>query len=198
MEAILSPNEEFKLRREKAQRNLMWLGIGSIVMIFAGLTSAYVVRRGQGDWMSIDLPSIFWVSSAVIVFSSVTMNFALWGFKSDRRRQGSLMLGLTLLLGMAFAWCQLQGWQQLVGSGVYLVHPKDETSLISGSFIYLLSGLHLAHLAGGLLALIFTLVKSLLGKYNSNNVHGVRVAAIYWHFLGFLWIYLFVFLTVFK
>jgi cytochrome c oxidase subunit III len=198
MEITLTPDQEFKIKRERAQRNLMWLGIGSIVMVFAGLTSAYIVRRGQGDWFSIMLPQVFWISSAVIIFSSVTMNLAMGAFRKDKLTNGTIFLGITFLLGLGFAWFQFQGWSELVNQGIYLAHVKGQNSLVSGSFIYVLSGLHLAHMAGGLLSLIFVFVKSLMGKYGSANLHGLRVAAIYWHFLDFLWIYLFVFLTIFK
>lgn len=198
MEATLTANQEFKLRREKAQRNMMWLGIGSIVMVFTGLTSAYVVRRGAGDWYSIILPQVFWISSAAIIFSSVTMNLALSSFRKDKITAGVLFLGTTILLGLVFSWFQFKGWEELVGNGIYLAHAKGKTELISGSFIYLLSGLHLAHLAGGLIALIFTFIRALMGRYGQANVHGIRLTAIYWHFLDALWIYLFLFLTIFK
>jgi len=190
--------DEYEIRKQRAQRNLMWLGIGSIVMVFAGLTSAYTVRRGAGDWFSITLPFVFWISSAVILFSSVTMNIALQSFKKDNTSNGIIFLGITLILGLAFAWFQFRGWGELTRNGIYLVQAKGQTSLISGSFIYLLSGLHLAHMTGGILSLIFCFIKSLLGRYGASNVHGLRVCAIYWHFLDALWIYLFVFLTIFK
>lgn len=198
MEAILSPNEEFRLKREKAQRNMMWLAIGSMIMVFAGLTSAYVVRQGAGDWFSIVLPQVFWVSSAVIIFSSVTINLALWNFRKNKITNGVLFLGITFILGLLFAWFQFAGWGELTQNGIYLVHAKGQTSLVSGSFIYLLSGLHMAHLAGGLIALIITFIRALMGRYGQTNVHGVRLTAIYWHFLDALWIYLFLFLTIFK
>lgn len=197
METILTADREFELKRQKAQRNLLWLGIGSMVMVFAGLTSAYVVRRGQG-WYPIDLPQMFWVSSAVIIFSSVTMNFAVWTLKKGNRSAGTIFLGLTLVLGLLFAWFQYAGWGELVKNGIYLVHQKGMNDMVSGSFIYVLSGLHLAHLAGGIIALLFTLVNSMRGKYGPDTIHGVRQAALYWHFLDVLWIYLFVFLTIFK
>lgn len=198
MEAMLTSDQEFQLKRQRAQRNLMWLGIVSIIMIFAGLTSAYIVRRGAGNWFQITLPDVFKISTAVIILSSVTMNFSLWSFRRNKVRAGSLFLGATLVLGLAFAWFQFEGWRLLTEGGVYLVHQKGQTSLVSGSFIYMLSGLHLAHLAGGIIALLFILIRSFFGAYGANNVHGIRVVSIYWHFLDLLWIYLFVFLTIYK
>jgi cytochrome c oxidase subunit 3 len=197
MEAALQM-DEYEIRKQRAQRNLMWLGIGSIIMIFAGLTSAYTVRRGAGDWFPINLPEVFWISSAIIIFSSVTMNISLQSFKQNKIKQGVIFLGTTLALGLLFAWSQFRGWHELTNNGIYLVQAKGQTSLISGSFIYLLSGLHLAHMAGGILALFYSFIKSLLGRYSATNVHGLRICAIYWHFLDALWIYLFVFLTIFK
>lgn len=197
MEAKLEM-DEFTIKKQKAQRNLMWLGTLSIVMVFAGLTSAYVVRKGAGDWFSIVLPQVFWISTAVILFSSITMNLSLSNFKRDKKKEGILFLALTLVLGLAFAWFQFKGWGELTKNGVYLVQAKGQTSLISGSFIFLLSGLHLAHMSGGIIALIVSLLRSFMGRYSSTNVHGLRLAAIYWHFLDALWIYLFVFLTIYK
>ncbi|MEO5642436.1 MAG: cytochrome c oxidase subunit 3 [Bacteroidia bacterium] len=197
MEANLVMDEE-TLRKQKAQRNLMWLGTLSIVMLFAGLTSAYVVRRGAGDWFSIVLPQVFWVSTAVIIFSSITLNFALWSFRKNKIMTGILFLATTFVLGLTFAWCQWQGWGELARNGIYLSHAKGQTSLISGSYIFLLTALHLAHVAGGIIALLVSFIRSLMGRYGATNVHGLRLTAIYWHFLDGLWIYLFVFLTIYK
>lgn len=197
MEANLVINEE-TIKKQKAQRNLVWLGTLSIVMLFAGLTSAYVVRRGAGDWFSIVLPQVFWISTAVIIFSSITMNFALWSFRKNKITTGILFLGATFVLGLTFAWCQWQGWGELVNNGIYLRHAKGQTSLISGSYIFLLTALHLAHVAGGIIALLVSFIRSLMGRYSATNVHGLRLSAIYWHFLDALWIYLFVFLTIYK
>lgn len=190
--------DEFILKKQKAQRNLVWLGTLSIVMLFAGLTSAYVVRRGAGDWFSIVLPQVFWVSTAVIIFSSITMNFSLWSFRNNKIKEGIILLGTTLLLGLVFAYCQWTGWGVLIKNGIYLSHAKGQTSLISGSYIFLLTALHLAHVAGGIIALLISFIRSLFGRYSPSNVHGLRLSAIYWHFLDALWIYLFVFLTIYK
>ncbi len=186
------------LKKQKAQRNLVWLGTLSIVMLFAGLTSAYVVRRGAGDWFSIVLPQVFWISTAVIIFSSITMNFALYSFRKNKIRAGILFLGATFVLGLVFAWCQWQGWAELNSNGIYLSHAKGQSALISGSYIFLLTALHLAHVAGGVIALLISFISSLRGRYSATNVHGLRLSAIYWHFLDALWIYLFVFLTIYK
>lgn len=190
-------SEEQKVR-EKAQRNLVRLGIFSIVMLFGGFTSAYVVRHDGGAWFSINLPTQFWISSAVILFSSVTMIVAQWAYGSDRKSLGNLFMASTLILGILFSLFQWLGWKELVNNGIFLSPADGQGALISGSFIYVLTGLHLLHLFGGLIALFITLIKGLMGKYTSADIHGVKLAAIYWHFLDGLWIYLFLFLTIFK
>lgn len=193
----LTLNEE-QLRTEKGERGLLALGIFSIIMLFTGLTSAYVVRHDGGSWFGITLPDVFKISTALILFSSVTINLSLMAYRKNQVKLGLWMLALTLLLGLGFAWYQWQGWTEFVRNGIHFVPPKNQPALTSGSFIYLLTGLHLAHLAGGIIGLMITFVKGARGYYNSSNVHGVRLCSIYWHFLDGLWIYLFLFLTFFK
>jgi len=194
----MKPITEERRMKEKAERNLVRIGIFSIVMLFGGFTSAYVVRRDGGAWFSINMPTEFWISSAIILLSSVTIILAQWAFKSDKKSMGNAMLVSTVILGVLFAVFQWLGWKQLVANGIFLSPADGQGALISGSFIYVLSGLHLVHLFGGLIGLLITMFKGFMGKYHSGNVHGVKLAAIYWHFLDALWIYLFLFLTIFK
>jgi cytochrome c oxidase subunit III len=189
--------EERKVK-EKAERNLVRLAVFAIVMLFGGLTSAYVVRHDGGAWFSINLPSEFWVSSALILFSSVTMIVSQWAYTQDKKGLGNAMMGATIILGFLFGLFQWLGWKELVRNGIFLSPSDGQGALISGSFIYVLSGIHLLHVLGGFIALFITLIKGFMGKYNSTNIHGVKLASIYWHFMGALWIYLFLFLTLFK
>lgn len=189
--------EERKIK-EKAERNLVRVGIFSIVMLFGGFTSAYVVRHDGGAWFSINLPQQFWISSAIILLSSVTMIVAQWAYAHDKKGMGNGMLGATILLGLLFALFQWLGWKELVRNGIFLSPSDGQGALISGSFIYVFSGMHLLHVLGGFIALLITLIKGFMGKYHSANIHGVKLASIYWHFMGALWIYLFLFLTLFK
>lgn len=198
MEAAMELKTEERKRQQKGQRGLLALGIFSIVMIFAGLTSAYVVRRDGGEWYSLVMPDVFKVSTAVILLSSLTINFALWAFKKDKKQLGVTLMSVTLLLGMGFCYTQFMGWEELTRNGIFFVSPDKQPALISGSFLYLFSGLHLLHLAGGLIALIITTIKGAMGAYSSSNTHGVSLCSTYWHFLDGLWIYLFLFLTFFK
>jgi cytochrome c oxidase subunit 3 len=189
---------EEKRIKEKAERNLVRLGIFSIVMLFGGFTSAYVVRHDGGAWFSINLPTEFWISSAVILLSSVTLIVSQSAYSKDQKGLGNAMMGATLVLGLLFTLFQWLGWGELVRNGIFLSPSDGQGALISGSFIYVLTGLHLLHLFGGLIALFITLIKGFMGRYNSTNIHGVKLASIYWHFLDALWIYLFLFLTLFK
>ena len=183
--------EEKKEIREKVAKPLLWLGMISMAMIFAGLTSAYVVRQGKGDWLKFELPQLFYVSTAIIIISSVTMNWVLSSAKNNNYKNIKLAALITLLLGLSFVVCQFKAWGTLVDQKVFFA---GKYSNAAGSYLYILTGLHLFHLIGGLISLSFVWVKSLRNKYNSENLLGIKLCAIFWHFLDVLWIYLFLFL----
>lgn len=176
------------------QKVLLGIGIGSIIMLFAGLTSGYIVRQAEGNWRFFEMPSVFYVSSVIILISSFTMQMAVRAIKKDDLSQVKTYLLLTLGLGLAFVFSQFMGWNELVKNNVYFADKQTP----SGSFFYVLTGLHLAHLAFGLLGLIITSSKSIRERYSSQNFMGISLCAIYWHFLGGLWIYLFVFLAIYR
>ena len=187
--------QDLKLARRKAAKPLLYMGIVSIVMLFAGLTSAYVVRADNGNWLVFKLPSITIISTALIVTSSLTMLMAQFAIKKDNYKRTSLGLFLTLLLGVGFLITQFQCWKQLTEQGIYFV---GKYSNASGSFLYLIALVHLAHMSGGLLALLVSLIKSLFKKYSSADSLGLELTAIYWHFLDLLWVYLFLFLYFYR
>ncbi len=182
--------EEKVVIRRRTRKQLLWLAMIGMSMLFAGLTSAYVVRKGAGNWKPFELPQFFYYSSAVILASSFAM---MWAVSSARKsnfantRNGVL---ITLALGLTFALFQFLAWKQMVEAKVFFVDPSSS----SGSFVYVLSGLHLAHLAGGLIALTVVLFNSFQRKYDASNTLGLELCATYWHFLDGLWIYLFLFL----
>lgn len=183
--------EKPKIATEKV---LLAIGIGSIVMLFAGLTSGYIVRQAEGNWKYFELPSVFYVSSIIILISSFTMQMAVRAVKKDDLAQVKSFILITLGLGLAFVFTQFLGWNELVKNDVYFADRLTP----SGSFFYVITGLHLAHLAFGLLGLIITGSKSIRERYNSKNYLGISLCGIYWHFLGGLWIYLFVFLAIYR
>lgn len=186
---------EVKAAERKAAKPLLYIGIVSIIMLFAGLTSAYVVRADNGNWLVFHLPSISIVSTAIIVTSSLTLLLAQRAIKKDAYQLTSVGLFLTLMLGIAFFFTQLEAWKQLTAQGIYFVGKYANAS---GSFLYLIAAVHLVHMVGGLIALVVSLTKSLLKKYSSTDYLGIELTAIYWHFLDLLWVYLFLFLYNYR
>ena len=191
METQLSPEQEQRQIKEKVSKPLLWIAMVSMVMLFGAFTSAYWVRRGAGNWLDFELPQMFYISTAVIIISSVTMNWTLSAARKNDFKSIKMGSLLTLLLGIAFVLCQFQAWSVLVDQKVFFAGNQSNAA---GSFLYVLTGLHLAHLAFGLVALLVVWIKSILHKYNSENLLGIKLCAIFWHFLDVLWIYLFLFL----
>ncbi|RMG83510.1 MAG: cytochrome oxidase subunit III [Bacteroidetes bacterium] len=182
---------EDKALREKVKKGLLYVGLASIAMMFISLTSAYIVRVKVGDWTYFELPRQLYFSTTAIILSSITM---IWAVKASWQNKFNHVLGglaLTLLLGLVFSYFQVKAWGNLVEQGVFLAGSKSN---VAGGFLYILSGLHLLHLAAGIIALLVALFKAKNRKYTSENNLGLRLVAIYWHFLDILWVYLFVFL----
>lgn len=177
--------------RNKTAKPMLYVAIGSMVMLFGGLTSAYVVRHAEGNWLVFTMPQAFYFSTALMLLSSLTMNFALMAAKKNNFTQIKQALGATLVLGIGFMFCQFMGWSQLSAQKVFFA-GKDSNA--SGSFFYVLTGLHLAHLLGGMLYLLAVNIKALKNKYTAQNYLSLQLCATYWHFLDGLWIYLFFFL----
>ena len=194
MESYIS-KEEAREMHARTAKPMLWVGIVGIVMLFAGMTSAYIVRQAEGNWLYFDLPDTFYVSTAVIIASSLTMAVAQFAIRKNNLSLTSSMLLATLFLGLAFTWLQFKAWGELVDMGVFFAGRESNPA---GSFLYALSGLHLVHLAGGIIALIFTSVKAFLKKYSAEDHTGIGVAATYWHFLDILWIYLLLFLVFIR
>lgn len=186
---------EMELMRKKSSKSLLWIGIVSIIMLFSGLTSAYVVRADNGNWLVFQLPSIAIVSTAVIIASSLTMLLAQMAIKKNNVKGTTLFLFITFVLGLVFTYTQYLGWKELTIQGIYFL---GKYSNASGSFLYLIAVVHLLHLFGGLIALLITLVKSIKNRYSAQDYLGIELSAIYWHFLDLLWIYLFLFLYFFR
>ncbi|HEX5168137.1 MAG TPA: cytochrome c oxidase subunit 3 [Cyclobacteriaceae bacterium] len=170
----------------------MWLFIATVVMLFAALTSAYIVRQAEGNWMIFELPSLFYVNTAVIIVSSFTMQWAYWSARRDRLERTKLAIVITTILGITFLVGQIMAWGQMIASNVYFV--GDRGSAVSGSFVYVLSGLHGFHILGGLVFLLIVLISTFRYKVHSRNITQLEMCATFWHFLGGLWIYLLLFL----
>jgi cytochrome c oxidase subunit 3 len=187
--------EEKKEIRKKSATMLMWIAIGSMIMLFAGLTSAYIVRQEQGHWLKFDLPKQFYFSTAVILLCSLTINWAYSSSKKGATGAVKTALWLTLLLATGFVILQFLGWGNLVDQKVFFAGKESNAS---GSFFYVLTGLHLAHLIGGYFYLLFVLVRASKNRYSKENNIDLKLCSIYWHFLDLLWIYLFLFLLFIR
>ncbi|NUM51096.1 MAG: cytochrome c oxidase subunit 3 [Flavobacteriales bacterium] len=178
--------------KQKTSKPLLWIAIGSIVMLFAAFTSAAIVSKAASKvWVTFTMPSMFYVSTIVIVISSFTFYLAGNSAKKNETGKTTLWVLFTLLLGILFTIFQVMAWNDLVNQGVFFAGKQ---SVAGSSYMYVLSGMHLLHLLGGLIAMAVVLSKSAAKKYTSENNLGIQLAGIYWHFLGGLWVYLFLFL----
>lgn len=170
----------------------LWVAIASILMAFAGLTSAFIVKSNLVGWRDIKMPTIFWVSTAVIILSSVTIQMALRSFRQREMKNYRVLMGLTVLAGIAFVVLQWLGFKELWD--VQNIKFKGFTG--AGQFLYVIFGLHALHVIGGVIALVVLFARAFLGRVKMYSSVPVEVAATYWHFVDILWIYLLVFFIV--
>ena len=168
----------------------MWLFMVSIVMIFAGLTSAYIVRQGEGQWLEYTMPKVFYVSTAILLLSSFSLQWSYKAAKNENLKQHRLGVFITLGFGLAFLVGQMMSWQALVAQGVYFVGNP------AGSFMYVLTGVHAFHLVSGIFVLIYLVVNSFRVLAKKDRLVKISICTTYWHFLDMLWLYLFVFLLL--
>ncbi len=168
----------------------LWLGIASMVMMFAALTSAYLVRRSAGNWLEFKVPDIFFVSTVVLLISSMTLHSSYLAYKKGKEVPYKGLLLVTFALGFAFLVLQYQGWLTLYAMDIQLnTNP-------SASFLYVIFGLHALHIIGGISALIFAMIKAFKLKFKVTEKRKVslEMVLIFWHFLDILWIYLLLFI----
>jgi len=183
-------NQAKKPLSTNPKKFVLWLFMVSIIMLFAGLTSAYIVRRLEGNWLQFELPGIFWINTLVLLLSSATIHWAYLSAKRNNLNDLKISLIFTTVLGLGFLYGQFAGWQHLVEIGVYLVGNP------SGSFMYVFTGVHGFHLITGIIFLIVVLILSVQYKVHSKSMLSIEMCATYWHFLDGLWLYLFVFLLL--
>jgi cytochrome c oxidase subunit 3 len=184
-ELIKTVNEQRK--KIHPHKFSMWIGIGSIIMMFAGLTSAYIVKRDQPGWTTFDIPRSFWYSTVTILLSSLTMQMALKSFIDRQMQKYKMLIATTFFLGILFIVLQWISFQQLWHSGVTLKGSG------AGQFLYVIAGMHALHVLGGIIALLVTFIKAFAAKRRSYSSVPLEVVATYWHFVDVLWIYLFIF-----
>jgi cytochrome c oxidase subunit 3 len=184
--------QEYNQSKIHPHKLALWIAIGSIIMMFAAFTSAYVVRRAAGNWLEFKLPDIFMLNTAVIVLSSVTLHLAYSGFKQGKEQRYKTMLIATFVLGLLFVVLQYMGWEALTAIGAtFTVNP-------SSSFIYVISGLHAAHVLGGIAAITVALVHAYVLPYKTTLKRKQRFELVvhYWHFVDVLWVYLMLFFMI--
>jgi len=183
----------FKEKNERAKQMMLWFGIISLIMSFAGLTSAVLVSKRREDWMhDFALPNAFLISCILMVISSITFILAKRAIKNNNRSLTTVMLLLTFGLGIAFILSQFSGFQQIVDSGYYFT---GESSNVTMSFIYVIAAVHILHVVAGLLSLLVVIYNHFKQKYSATNMLGMQLSATFWHFVDILWILLFLFLT---
>jgi len=173
----------------------LWVAIGSILMMFAGLTSAYIVKRSQASWLMIEIPTLFWYSTATILASSVTVQLALKALKKREMINYRRLLVVTAVLGVLFIVLQIAGFRQFAAQDIRLVGAGSNASY---SFLLAISGLHGVHVLGGVVALVVIAIRALNSSTRSYSTVPLEIAATYWHFVDALWIYLFIFFTWMK
>jgi cytochrome c oxidase subunit III len=169
----------------------LWLFIVTVIMLFGAWTSAYIVKRADTGWAEINLPWHFWLNTWIILASSITMYFATRAAKRNSPESLKVMMTLTVMLGVAFLVGQFLAFEELVALSQHFTGGN-----VSHSFIYVLTGAHGAHVVSGVIVLVITLVSAFRYKVHSRNMDGIEMCATYWHFLGILWLYLFVFLLL--
>ncbi|MDR0224010.1 cytochrome c oxidase subunit 3 [Myroides odoratus] len=194
MENIVA-QEQYE-KKGRALKVMLLFAIGSIAMVFAGLTSAYVVSKSRPDWLAdFVLPIDFTISTVAIVISSVTMHLALKATKEGNVKSGTIYLISTLILGLLFVFLQFKGFGQVISEGYFFTGSE---STITTSFLYVIVIVHIAHLFGGMISLLVVIYNHFKQKYNAEQYVGIQLCAWFWHFLDILWVYLFLFFTFFK
>ncbi len=168
----------------------LWVAMGSILMMFAAFTSAYIVKKNQSSWLEFDLPRIFWYSTFVLLASSVTMQLSIKSFKARDMGRYRTLITVTTVLGLLFIVMQLLGFQSLELKNIALTGAKSNSA---ASFLFVITGLHMLHVLGGVIALLVIFIKAYSGKVKNYSIVPLELAGTYWHFVDAIWIYLFIF-----
>ena len=185
-----------RYKHDRAKKQMLWFGIISLCMTFAGLTSAYIVSMERRDWLeNYDFPKALMISTALIVLSSLTIHVAKKAIVSGKKQQGTLFLALTIILGIGFVVSQFMGFQAFTEQGYYFT---GAASSITTTFLFVIIAVHIAHVAAGFIALITVFINNLRGKYTEESHLGLSLGVTFWHFLDLLWVFLFVLLFVTK
>lgn len=180
------PEETLSMNPKKF---MLWLTIVAILMMFAGWTSGYLVRKAEGRWHEFELPQIFWYSTGILLVSSISMFLAVQSAKKDKFNALKIAISITFVFGLAFLTTQIIGFSDLIKNQLYFAGSD-----VAASWLYALIGLHAAHVISGLVVLLISLISAFKFTADTKNFLRIQLCATYWHFLDFLWLYLFLFL----
>ncbi len=181
---------DYKIAKQKSAKPMLWISMVSMTMMFIGLTSAYIVSSNREDWVSFELPSALYISTVLIILSSIAFLLAKKSIKKDNRTNTTLFLLLTFILGLGFAFYQVEGFYQLNDAGLYL---SGEGSLVSASLLIVISFAHMIHVVAGFIVLLVVIYNHFKKRYNATETLGLELGGIFWHFVDILWVLLFLF-----
>ncbi len=186
--------EQYK--HDRAKKQMLWFGIISLCMTFAGLTSAYIVSMERRDWLeNYDFPQALIISTVLIVVSSLTIQLAKKAIISGKKQLGTMLLLVTIGLGVAFVISQFIGFKAFTAQGYYFT---GAASNITTTFLFLIIAVHMAHVAAGFISLFTVFVNHLRGKYSKESHLGLSLGVTFWHFLDLLWVFLFALMFITK
>jgi len=181
-------------KRIPALKFALWLSLASISMLFAGLLSAYIVRQAAGNWFEFTLPAYFTYSTIIIILSSLLLHGSVLAFRKEGEKMYKVLLISAFLLGVLFVILQYQGWMAMQNAGI------DLKGNPSGAFVYMISGVHVAHVIAGTAAMLMAVIHAfaLPFKVTEKRITRFDITAQYWHYVDLLWIVLFLFLTFYR
>lgn len=183
----------FEEKNNRAKKMMLWFGLISLFMSFAGWTSAFIVSSKRPDWLAnFEMPAAFQLSLVVIIASSLTLFLAKRAVVQGRQSLSNVLLCATFVLGIVFVFSQLSGFKEILNQGYNFTGP---TSNVTMSYIYLIAVVHIAHVVVGLFCLLIVIYNNFKQRYSKGNTLGLDLAATFWHFVDLLWVYLFLFFT---
>lgn len=186
----INVDQELRIAKRNSAKPMLWIAMISMVMFFAGLTSAYVISMNREDWVTFELPNAAYISTVLIILSSLSIILSQRFLKNNKRKASKILLVITLILGFAFVYYQYEAFLQLQSQGFYFTGKE---STVSSSLLIIISFMHVLHVIGGIITLIVLIYNHFKEKYIPTDYLGFELGAIFWHFVDVLWIYLFFF-----
>lgn len=183
-------DQEYKIAKQKSAKPMLWISMVSMTMMFIGLTSAYIVSSSREDWVTFELPSALYISTVLIILSSIAYVLAKKSIKKNNRQNTTIFLLLSLVLGLGFAFYQIEGFFQLRDAGLYL---SGKESVVSAALLMVISFAHFVHVIAGFIVLSVVIYNHFKKRYNATETLGLELGGIFWHFVDILWVLLFLF-----